>query len=138
MRWVICLGLLLSGCVVVKAPSGTGGLKGIVTLHAAEAEYHFDHGRFATSLQDLGDFIDRDLATGAKEGYRFTLVGTPAGYAISATSVEPGKSYFSDQGMQIHVHPGPGPATVNDPVQGETWHPQESDPVPPRRDKTNS
>ncbi len=139
MRRLICLCVILAVIIadrgVVKAPSGMGGIKGIVTLHAAEAEYHFDNGRFATSLQELGDVIDRKLATGEKDGYRFTLVGTPAGYAISATPVEPGKSYFSDQNMQIHVHwTGPRP----DDPQGETWHPQESDPVAPRRDKTNS
>jgi len=147
MRWLICLGVILSGCGVVKAPSDTdtGGLKGILTLHTAEVEYHDAYGRFATSLQELGptgtNFIDRPLADGVQNGYRFALVGTPAGYAISAAPDHPSvgsRTYFSDQSMGIHVHNGPEPATVNDPLQGETGPPQQSDPVAPRRDKTNS
>jgi hypothetical protein len=30
------------------------------------------------------------------------------------------KTYFSDQGMGIHVHNGQEPATANDPLMGET------------------
>jgi len=147
MRWLICLGVILAVIIadhgVVKAPHPSmGALKGIVTIHTAEAEYRYDNDRFATSLQELGpsgaNMIDPDLASGEKGGYRYTLSATPAGYAISATSIEPGRSYFSDQSMRIHVHNGPGPATVNDPLQGETGPPQQSDPVAPRRDKTNS
>jgi hypothetical protein len=147
VRWLVCLGVILSGCGVVKAPGpGTSPLKGIVTLHTAEAEYHFDNDRFAMSLQELGpsgaNMIDRDLASGEKGGYLFTLTGTPAGYAISAVPEQYGgtgsRTYFSDQSMRIHVHRGPEPATVNDPLQGETGPPLESDPVAPRRDKTNS
>jgi hypothetical protein len=105
VRWLICLGVVLVVIIadrgVVKAPSTlpTLPLKWIVMIHAAEAEYHFDNDRFATSLQELGDIIDRDLASGEKSGYRYTLSATPAGYAISATSIEPGRSYFSDQSM---------------------------------------
>jgi hypothetical protein len=139
MRWLICLGVILSGCGVVKAP-GTLPLKWIVTIHTAEAEYHFDNNRFATSLQELGpsgaNMMDRDLASGEKGGYRFTLTGTSAGYAISAVSEQYGgtgnRTYFSDQSTRIHVHSGPEPATVNDPLLGQAEIQQESDPVAPR------
>jgi hypothetical protein len=67
-----------------------------VTLHTAEVQYYSAYGRFATSLQELGPpasgadtasaagLIERDLAGGEKDGCRFTLTATPAGYAISA------------------------------------------------------
>jgi hypothetical protein len=153
MRWLICLGVLLAGCGTVKAPRRTSALKGIVTLHTAEVEYRSAYGRFATSLQELGPpasavdsssaagLIERDLANGKQNGYRFTLTGTPAGYAITAAPDHPGvgsRTYFSDQSMGIHVHNGPEPATANDPLQDGTAPPQQSDPVAPRRDKTNS
>jgi hypothetical protein len=104
MRWLICLGVVLVGCGVVKAPSEAGGLKGITILNTAEVEYFSDHGRFATSLQELGpsgaNLIERDLASGEKDGYRFTMTATPSGYAISAVPVQSDvsgtKSYFLD------------------------------------------
>jgi hypothetical protein len=126
MRWLVCLGVVLAGCGTVKAPS-TLPLKWIVTIHTAEAQYHSDNDRFATSLQELGpsgaNMIDRDLASGEKGGYNYKLSATPAGYTISATPVQQGansRSYFSDQGMRMHVHVGPGVATESDPTVGET------------------
>jgi hypothetical protein len=150
MRWLVCVGVILAVILadhgVVKAPHPSmAALKWIVMIHTAEAEYHYDNERFATSLQELGpsgaNMIERDLASGARDGYKFTLTGTPAGYAISAVPVQRGvssRTYFSDQSMRIHVHIGPGTASADDPTLGETAPPQESDPVAPRRDKTNS
>jgi type IV pilus assembly protein PilA len=109
-------------------------MKGITTIHTAEVQYYSSYGRFATSLRELGpsgvNLIERDLAGGKKDGNRFTLTATPAGYAISAgpdqscTSAD--KNYFSDQGMGIHVHNAPEPATLNDPLQGEISAPRQS------------
>lgn len=131
MRWLICLAVVLAGCGIVEAPSGMGGLKGIATLHTAQVQYFSSYGRFATSLQELGPpasgadsasaagLIERGLASGEKGGYRFTLTPRPAGYMISAVPDKPrvlGRSYYSDQGMQVHMHIGPGTATGNDPI----------------------
>jgi hypothetical protein len=142
MRWLVCLGVLLVGC----ADTGHREMSvrtSIVTIHMAQAEYYSSFGHFAASMRDLGpgELGPGELATGEKDGYRFTLTFTPGGYAISAVPDQYGvsgtKSYFSDQSGRIHVHTGPGTATVNDPLQGGT-PPEQSDPVAPPRDKTNS
>ena len=96
-------GIMLVGCINTTAPREIAVLQAFTTIHAAEAEYCFNYGRFATSLQELGpagaNLIDRDLAGGDKGGYKYTLSATPAGYAISAVPDRPGvsgrKSYFS-------------------------------------------
>jgi type IV pilus assembly protein PilA len=143
MRWLVCLVVILAGCGTVKAPGpSTVPLKAITTIHTAGVMYHSTYGRFAASLRELGPpasgadsasaagLIEGDLAGGDKGGYRFTLTATPGGYAISAApdryGVSANRTYFSDQGMRIHVHHGPEPATVNDPLQGETAPPRQS------------
>lgn len=114
----------------------TAAVKGITTIHTAQVQYYSSYNRFATSMQELGPpasgadgpsaagLIERDLASGDKGGYKFTLTATPTGYAISAVPDQFGtsgsKTYYSDQGMGIHVHNGQEPATVNDPLLGET------------------
>lgn len=110
--------------------------KAISTIHTAQTQYYSQYGGYATSLTQLGpptngapgangaELIDRDLASGDKGGYKFTLTQTPTGYAIAAAPTQFGTSgthtYFSDQSMAIHQHDGQEPATVNDPIQGET------------------
>jgi type IV pilus assembly protein PilA len=120
----------------------TSAVKAITTIHTAEVQYYSSYNRFAASLQELGPpasgaegpssagLIERDLASGEKGGYKFTLTATPTGYAISAVpdqfNTSGSKTYFSDQGMGIHVHNGQEPATVNDPLMGETAPTQQS------------
>jgi hypothetical protein len=145
---LLCAGIFVVGMVVflaigvgnldraqVYAP-GPNPLKAITTIHTAEVQYDSTYGHFAASLQELGSpasgsdtasaagLIEHDLASGDQGGYKYTLLGTPAGYAISAVPEQYGRTgnrtYFSDQSMGIHVHNGPEPATVGDPLQGET------------------
>ena len=120
----------------VRGARETGALKAITTIHTAEVQYYSSYNRYAASLQELGPpasgpegpsaagLIERDLASGEKSGYKYTVTGTPTGYTISAVPTQYGtsgsKTYFSDQGMGIHVHNGQEPATVNDPLQGES------------------
>ena len=68
----------------------------IRTIHTAQTQYYSQFNRYATSLTELGppasgtanassaDMIDNSLANGKKQGYVFTVTGTPTGYAISA------------------------------------------------------
>ena len=114
----------------------TAAIKGITTLHTAQVQYYSSYGRFATSLQELGPpasgaegpaaagLIERDIATGEKGGYKYTMQVTPTGYAISAVPSQFGtsgsKTFFSDQGMGVHQHNGQEPATLSDPLVGET------------------
>jgi type IV pilus assembly protein PilA len=126
----------------VRGARETGAVKAITTIHTAEVQYYSNYGRFAASLQELGppasgapgasaaDLIERDLATGEKGGYKFTVAITPTGYTVSAVPTQYGtsgsKTFFSDQGMGIHQHSGQEPATANDPLIGEAAPQQQS------------
>ena len=101
------------------------------TLHAAQAQYMSQYGRYATSLQELGppssgapsqaaaDLIPTDLSKGEKGGFKYTITGTPTGYAVNAEPMSFGSTgshtYFSDQSLVVHEHNGQEPATANDP-----------------------
>lgn len=115
------------------------GMKAISTIHTAETQYYSTFGRYATTLLELGppasgssgpqaaDLIDRDLASGEKGGYKFVLTPTPTGYTLNVAPVSFGTSgsrtFFSDQTMSIHQHAGQEPATINDPLVGESAAP---------------
>jgi type IV pilus assembly protein PilA len=112
----------------------TAALKAIQALNIAEALYDSTFGHFAQSLTELGpsasgtpsesaaDFISRDMAAGEKQGYRFTLRGTPTGYSISAVPVSPGstgsRSFYSDQSQVLRESRGHSPASANSPEVG--------------------
>jgi len=107
----------------------TAALKAIQTLNTAQVQYNSTFGRFATSLIELGpptsgtanasaaDLISSDLASGEKQGYVFTLTGTPAGYSISAVPKSFGstgsRTFYSDQTLVVRENYGQEPATVN-------------------------
>jgi type IV pilus assembly protein PilA len=126
----------------VRGAREVGAVKAITTIQTAQVQFYSSYNRFATSMQELGPpasgpegpsaagLIERDLATGEKGGYKFTLTATPTGYTISAVPSQYGtsgsKTYFSDQGMGIHQHIGQEPATVNDPLMGENAPTQQS------------
>jgi len=104
----------------------------IRTLHTAEVQFYSQYGRYATSLAELGpsatgvpgpaaaDLIGVDLATGVKQGYRFTLIrGGDGGYKVNAVPEVYGSSgsrtFFSDQTMIIRQNYGPEPASASSP-----------------------
>jgi type IV pilus assembly protein PilA len=141
---VIHIGIVCAGAVLlpmmlwtprIGAPRETGAVKAITTIHTAQVQYFSNYGRYAASMQELGppasgadgpsaaNLIERDLASGEKGGYKFTLTPTATGYTISVVPSQFGtsgdKTYFSDPDMRIHAHSGPEPATANDPVMGE-------------------
>src|SRR5215467_1606990 len=107
----------------------TAAIKAIQTLHQMEVQYQSQYGRYATTMAELGppasgapspasaDLIGNDLAQGEKQGYKFTLTGNQAGYAINANPTSYGSSgtrtFFSDQTMVIRQNFGAEPATVN-------------------------
>lgn len=109
----------------------TAAIRQIQTLHAAEAQYMSQFGRFATKLEELGppasgqpgpaasDLIPGDLAKGIKTGYQFALTGGPTGYAVNANPVTYNstgrRTFFSDQSMIIRENWGPEPATAQSP-----------------------
>jgi len=107
----------------------------IQTIHKAETQYYSQYQQYATSLAQLGpptsgaansagaEIIDRDLASGEKGGFKYTLTQTQTGYAVAAVPVQFGTAgshtYFSDESQSIHVHNGPEPATATDPLLGQ-------------------
>jgi len=107
----------------------TAAIKAVQTLNTAQVEYQSQFGRFAQSLAELGppasgnanasgaDLIASDLASGVKQGYKFTLTGTPGGYAISAVPVAfnstGSRTFYSDQTLSIRENYGQEPATAN-------------------------
>ena len=115
----------------------TAPLRSITAINTAQVQYYSSLGHYAASLRELGPaangtggFIERDLASGEKVGYKFTVAPTPTGYTVTAVPSQYPTSgsvtYFSDQSMRIHVHKGQEPATVNDPLLGEAVAAQQS------------
>jgi type IV pilus assembly protein PilA len=107
-------------------------LQAIKALHQAETMYYSQYGKYAGSLAELGppttgaagpaaaDLIQEDLATGEKQGYKFTVAASQGGYIINAAPVAFGNSgsrtFYSDQSMTIRQNFGQEPATVTSPV----------------------
>jgi type IV pilus assembly protein PilA len=107
----------------------TAALKAIQTLNTAQVQYQSQFGRFAQSLTELGppasgtdnaagaNLIGSDMAAGAKQGYNFTLTGTPTGYTISAVpqvfNSTGSRTFYSDQSLVVRENYGQEPATVN-------------------------
>ena len=103
----------------------------IKTIHTAEVNYYSQFNKYAESLAALGppasgpanataaDMIGNDLSNGTKQGYKFTVAGTPGGYTVLAVpeyyNSSGSRTFFSDQSMVIHEHYGPEPATAQDP-----------------------
>jgi len=107
----------------------TAALKAVHTLNTAQVQYNSTYGRYAQSLTELGpptsgnptpsaaDLISADLAGGEKQGYRYNLSGTPAGYTITAVPVSFGstgsRTFYSDQTLVVRENYGQEPATAN-------------------------
>jgi type IV pilus assembly protein PilA len=103
----------------------------VKTIHQAQVQYSSQFSKFATSLAELGppasgganasaaDMIGNDLSNGLKQGYKFTVTGSPGGYIVTAVpefyNSSGSRTFYSDQTMVIHEHYGPEPATVQDP-----------------------
>jgi len=93
----------------------TSALKAIQTLNTAQVQYNSQFGRYARSLVELGpsaaNLISADLAAGERQGYRFTLTGTPTGYIIvaapSARHSTRLRTFDSDQSLVIRMNDGP-------------------------------
>lgn len=96
-------------------------IRGIITLHTAEAQYRSRFGRYAT-LPELGpDFenlIPADLAQGKKGGYVFQLELAAGGYQIHVNpdafgSANKCRTFYSDQTQIIRENLAREPATAH-------------------------
>ncbi len=107
-------------------------IRHVVALHQAQTQYYSTYGKFATTLTELGpagsggnpgpaaaDLLPGDLASGEKQGYRFTLQGSPTGYTVNANPVAFNntgtRTFFSDQTLVIRQNYGAEPATASSP-----------------------
>jgi len=114
---------------ILMSARETAALKAIQTLSTEQVQYYSQFGRFAQTLAELGppasgtanasaaDLIPDDLARGEKQGYKFTLAGSPSGYTISAVPTAFGstgsRTFYSDQSLVIRENYGQEPATAN-------------------------
>ena len=105
-------------------------IQAIKAIHQAETMYQSQYGKFAASLAELGppstggasgpaaaDLIQEDLATGEKQGYKFTITSVPGGYVINANPIAFGtngsRTFWSDQSMSIRENFTAEPATAS-------------------------
>jgi type IV pilus assembly protein PilA len=135
---VIAIILIIAAIAMPKLTSARmyayemAAIRTLVTLNTAQTQYFSTYGRYATSLAEMGpppggatataaagDLITTDLAAGMKSGYKFTMVGSPQGYAVNAEpqvfNTTGKRSFFTDQSTVIREHTGNEPASVNDP-----------------------
>jgi prepilin-type N-terminal cleavage/methylation domain-containing protein len=104
-------------------------IQAIHAIHQAETMYYSQFGKYAASLAELGppttggaagpgaaDLIQEDLATGEKQGYKFTITASPGGYTINASPIAFGtngsRTFWSDQSMSIRQNFTAEPATA--------------------------
>jgi type IV pilus assembly protein PilA len=95
----------------------TAAMAAIREIHTAQATYFSQFNRYAVSLKQLGppqtglpgaeaaDLIGPDLASGRKGGYSVAMVGSEAGYSLSATPAANStgnRTLYSDRSMAIH------------------------------------
>jgi type IV pilus assembly protein PilA len=101
------------------------------TINTMQTQYMSQFGRFATTLNELGppasgtagpqaaDLIPSSLSSGDKDGYTFTLSGTPTGYTVTATpkvfNTNGRRTFYSDQNMIIHQNWSAEPANASSP-----------------------
>ena len=92
-------------------------IREVQTINTMQTQYMSQFGRFATSLNELGppasgssgpqaaDLIPGSLSSGDKDGYVFTLTGTPSGYTLNANpkvfNTSGRRTFYSDQNMLI-------------------------------------
>jgi len=101
------------------------------TINSMETQYNSQFGRYATTLAELGpptsggpgpqaaDLIPGSLSSGDKDGYLFTLAGTPSGYTLNANpkvyNSTGRRTFYSDQSMTIRQNWSSEPANLSSP-----------------------
>lgn len=73
----------------------TSAILQVRQLNDAQLQYYTQSGKYAGKIEELGPsgagLISAELASGTKNGYRFTLAGDGKTYAIHADPVEGAK-----------------------------------------------
>ena len=106
-------------------------IRELQTINTMQTQYMSQFGRFATTLNELGpptsggpgpqaaDLIPGTLAGGDKDGYTFTLAGTPSGYTLTANpkvfNTSGRRCFYTDQNMTYHQNWSAEPANPSSP-----------------------
>lgn len=102
------------------------------TINTEEVQYQSQFGQYATALSELGPpgagasegpqaagLIPPNLASGVSSGYKFTVSGTPDGYAVIAVPTQykttGRRTFYTDQTNVIRQNWGQEPATATSP-----------------------
>jgi prepilin-type N-terminal cleavage/methylation domain-containing protein len=102
----------------------------IGSIQVAEAQYRSQFGTYGTLAQlgpptsgtdshEAANLIPMTLADGKKNGYAYSLVPTPDGYALTAVPEIPkadSRSFYSDQTLTIRNNWNPELATLTSPA----------------------
>lgn len=126
---IVTLGVLAAVALKLLVPDGTEMLRhsheasaqqSIHYLDVATIQYNSMYGRYPSTLSDLGSLISADLATGEKDGYRFTLKTSSEGYSFTAVPLVYGstgqRTFYVDQTSVLRYNQGPEPATAESPA----------------------
>ena len=135
---VIAIILIIAAIAMPKLTSARmyayemAGIRTLVTINTAQAQYFSTYGRYAQNLTELGppasggavaaaaaDLIPGDLAAGLKSGYKFEMTGNPQGYQVYAEPQVFGttgkRTFFTDHSTVLREHNGNERASVTDP-----------------------
>lgn len=131
MTVLIAIGTSVACLRLHRSAPELDAIKGIQTIHQAEAQYKSQYGVFAVTLRELGpprsgratpsaaDLIGDNLSNGVRAGYKFALTGNATGYVITAEPVAFGstgsRTFYSDQTMVMHQNFTAEPATASSP-----------------------
>jgi type IV pilus assembly protein PilA len=122
-------GVVIVAIVVPKLVSSrmnaleTVAIHDIRTIHMAQVQYFSQYGKYAATLAELGppasDLISKNLASGEKDGYVFTLAATATGYTINASpkvyNNNGRRSFYSDETLLIRQSWSQEPANASSP-----------------------
>ena len=128
---IVCI-VLMSGCTdrSARLAQEMSAIQVTKTIQAAEVQYYSQYGRYG-SLKELGPpasgapdangagVLPADIASGAKNGYKFRLSTESKGYQVIANPEQPGagRSFYSDESMTIRQSSA-GEANAQSPAFG--------------------
>ncbi len=137
---VIAIILIIASVAVPKmnkqlmAAREMGAMREITTIHQAQTQYYSQFGRYATSLAELGppasgaagpaaaDLLPSSLSIGKKGGHIFTVAATQTGYSVTVVPEQfgssGGRTFYSDQTLEVHENRTAEPATAQSPIVG--------------------
>jgi prepilin-type N-terminal cleavage/methylation domain-containing protein len=134
---VIAIILIILAIAVPKLGSARMGasemavIRELQTINTMQIQYMSQFGRFAVTLAELGpptsgapgpqaaDLIPGSLSLGEKDGYIFTMTGTPSGFTTNANpkafNTSGRRTFYTDQNMIVRQNWSAEPANATSP-----------------------